>query len=142
MKLEDWRKKDILDGFQFLGIEVNEAMRSYTIIGTIVLHVCKQDPTYRYLIQNIDNGIITDFEVFKNGKLIHILEVKGHVKKPSMIEQLKKYLETRSCKRGCLTDGYLWQFYLLENGELIKNGDVLFSKLQLDEIVEKIVQDF
>lgn len=140
MILENARKTDVIQSFLTLDPTSNEATRSHKVIGVLLTHIVKQDPNYDFLCQNIDGGLITDFEVIKGKTLIHIVEAKISLGLDRTKDQLEKYLVHRGCARGCISDGYIWQFYELTSEGLKRNGKALSTEFELDEIVRKITE--
>lgn len=139
MKLEEWRKKDVQESLELLDTTANEATRTHIVIGVLLTHICKQDRSYSYIAQNSKDGHITDFEVFKTKLLLHIIETKISLGHAEGLKQLKEYLKSRKCERGCVTEGFIWQFYRVNNnGDLEKDGNPLYTKYDLDQIVDKI----
>ena len=140
MKLEDWRKKDVLDSVDTLEFVANEATRSHKVIGILLSHIIKQDRSYNFICENVENGLITDFELTKDNTLIHIIEAKQSAAKKAE-EQLKKYLEDRKCTLGCITDGLVWQFYKLED-RLSMYGKPIYTEHNLEDIVTRITEGY
>jgi hypothetical protein len=138
MILHPWRKDDVLESLRRLDPTANESTRTHKVIAVLLGHIIKQDSSYDYNCQNLEQGLITDFEIFKEKSLIHIIEAKVSLGNEKATDQLKKYLIHRDCGRGCISDGYFWQFYTIKDQSLDRWGETLYTKYNLDEIVEKI----
>ena len=147
MILEEWRTKDILDGLEILDVTQNESTRTHKVVGVLLGHIAKQDRTYNFVSQNYENGLITDFEVTKKDtddevKLIHVVEAKASMALGQSEPQLRSYLIDRNCSLGCLTDGYMWQFYRLKSSKLEPVGEPVYTRHDLDTIVSRITAGY
>lgn len=144
MKLDQWRKDDVIDSLTTADLKANESTKSACIINTLLGHMCRQDKNLRLLAQRrLEDKSRTDYEITKGGVTIHIVEAKGSVLTPGNEPQLKHYLDLAKCRKGCITDGFNWQFYSL-NGEwnkteLVTTGPLRLLRLEVDEIVLGIV---
>lgn len=144
----DPRRRDIiLEDLRLITVESNEAERSVAVIGDLVKAIVdallKAGKNANFKAQNIyfDDGkkdFITDFELYENERLFHIVEAKGSTGLAGAKDQLEKQLLKSHCKHGCITDGYHWQFVMIEENKAKFDGMPFSLAFQIDEIAAKI----
>lgn len=149
LKVNPERRKIILENMQLIKINSNESERSIAVIGEVVtatIITMRQAgiTSAEFRAQNIffspdaKREFITDFELYANAKLFHIIEAKGSTGLAGAIPQIQEQLIKTKCNNGCITDGYIWQFVQLIDKELIFNGSPLCMPIQIDEIFARI----
>lgn len=149
-------KEFILESLTLIDIESNEQERSIALIGdvikAIVLALKKSGYKSYFKAQNIyfhknKKDFITDFEIYAESSLFHIIEAKGSYGTSGAKEQIKMQMIKTNCQNGCITDGFSWQFVRLISNTNSENKQVLdvefvgspiFLKNELDYIFDYI----
>lgn len=142
-------KEFVLESLKLITIDSNEAERSTAVIGDVVkiviLSLINSGIKANFKAQNIyftenKKDFITDFELYANKSLFHIIEAKGQTGLASAKDQITTQLKKSSCENGCITDGFTWQFVRLNDAqELEYVGNPLLLEVHLDIIINKII---
>lgn len=150
IKLDSIRKTIILEDIGLINIESNEVERSIALIDELIKAVIssliKSGHKASFKAQNIyydgsKKDFITDFELFSDSKLFHIIEAKGSTGLAGAKEQIRQQLINTNCNSGCITDGFNWQFVTLNKDQSLDFvGGPLFLQIQIDLIFDKIIQ--